>query len=117
MSFYITLNGTQIKTPTEFELSRFKLTEAGRVASGKMVMDVVARKRKFSLKYKIISGNDYNTLMAILDTNSAFYSMVYIENDVLKTATVYSGAVTGKKFRTETGAWYWKDLSFDLIEQ
>ena len=51
MAISLTLNGTPIKTPTSFNISRFKLSKAERVASGKMVMDIVARKRKFSLSY------------------------------------------------------------------
>jgi len=116
MAISLTLNGTPIKTPTSFNISRFKLSKAERVASGKMVMDIVARKRKFSLSYTVLSGADLKTILDILDTDTAFFAFTYTDEDgAAKSATVYPGAIAQDKFRSTP--WYWKNVKFDLIEQ
>ena len=110
------VNGVIIKSPHEFSIERYNLTKAGRVASGDMKMELIAKKRKFPFRYKVISGKDFQNILNQIDTEQVFFDLEYVENNVVKTARVYSGAITAKKFRTD-GGWYWKDLSFDLIEQ
>lgn len=112
----IKLNGTTIKKPKDFKISKFNLTKSGRVASGKMVMDLIAKKRKFEFSYEVLSGPDLDTILGIIDTDAMFFTIDYVENGVAKNATVYVGEIAAKKFRTD-GVWYWKDVSFNLIEQ
>jgi len=117
LAFQIKLNGIQIKSPKDFRISHYKLTKAGRVASGKMVMEVIAKKRKFELDYEVLKGKDLRTILDILNTDQSFFELEYIENDEVHTATVYVGEISYRRFRTDSGAWYWKDVAFDLIEQ
>ncbi len=116
MSMEITLNGTSIKQPNSFEVQKYKLTKAGRVASGKMTMEVIALKRKFLFQFEVLAGDDLKTILDILDTDTAFFTLGYKENGVVKSAVVYAGAISAQKFRTD-GKWYWKNVKFDLIEQ
>jgi hypothetical protein len=116
MPFAPTLNGTRIKEPTDLDVEKYKLTKAGRVASGKMTMDVIAKKRKFNFKYDVLSGTDLQTITDILFSDDSFYTLTYVENGVEHSAVVYVGAIKCKKFRTD-GKWYWKDVEFALIEQ
>ena len=116
MESYFAINSTQIKRPTEFEIERYKLTDSERAASGLMSMDHIARKRKFILTYDVISSVELKTILDILDTDSSFYTFQYQEGDELKSATVYTGAIPAKLART--GAiWYWRNVSFSLIER
>lgn len=114
----IKLNGTTIKKPKpgDFRISKFNLTKSGRVASGKMTMDLIAKKRKFEFNYEVLSGPDLDTILGIIDTDAMFFTIDYVENSVEKSATVYCGEITAKKYRTD-GVWYWKDITFNLIEQ
>ena len=112
----IKLNNVTIKKPKDFKISKFNLTKSGRVASGKMVMDLIAKKRKFEFSYEVLSGPELDTILAVIDTDTMFFTISYVENDVEKSATVYVGEISHKKFRTD-GVWYWKDVSFNLIEQ
>lgn len=110
------LNDTTIKKPKDFKISKFNLTKSGRVASGKMVMDLVAKKRKFEFSYEVLSGPELDTILSIIDTDAMFFTISYVENGTEKSATVYVGEISHKRFRTD-GVWYWKDVSFNLIEQ
>lgn len=113
-NFY--LDGKKIKTPTDFDFEHYKLSKSGRVASGRMVMDIVAKKRKFLFRYSVLSGPQLQAIMDILDSDKAFYELSYPWNGKRETAIVYPGAIKGKRFRTD-GIWYWTNVSFDLIEQ
>ena len=117
----VSINGlnfaqAKIRQPDDFGIEKYDLSKSGRLASGRMVMDIVAKKRKFTFAYKVISGREMDLLLSAIDTYTAFFPIVYIENGVEKSAIVYSGAKKAKKFRTD-GVWYWKDFTFDLIEQ
>lgn len=116
MPFNPRLNGTPIKEPSELQIQEFKLTKSGRVASGKMTMDIIAKKRKFFFTYNVLSGPELDAIMAIVQDGPAFFTLQYNQNGVEKSATVYAGAPKMTKFRTD-GKWYWKNVQFDLIEQ
>lgn len=112
----IKLNGVEIKTPDQFSISRFNLTKSGRTANGMMTMDLVAKKRKFNIGYTVISGKELNKILDIIDTDEMFFTIEYQESGVTKTATVYVGEIPTELFRTD-GVWYWKNVTFSLIEQ
>lgn len=110
------INGTIIKNPKAFKVERYKLTKSGRIASGLMTMDVIAKKRKFILTYEVISGADLKVIMDILDTTTSFYTFEYTEFDTTYTATVYPGALNYDRFRTNSGI-YFKNFELNLIEK
>ena len=112
----VKINGTTIKTPHSLDIEKYKLTKASRVASGKMHMDLIAKKRKFNFEYEVLKGSELDKIVDILDSSAIFFTLEYQENGVTKTATVYAGAIHASKFRTNSG-WYWKKVRFSLIEQ
>ena len=117
MAQVLKLNDVSIKQPTSFSIEKYNITKAARTLSGDMQMDLIAKKKKFLFSYDVISGTDLEQLLAIIDTDAMFFTLKYTENsDVVKTAIVYTGAITANKFRTD-GVWYWKDAKFNLIEK
>lgn len=117
MAMLLKLGGKTIKRPSGFDIEKYNLTKSGRVASGKMVMELIAKKRKFLFSYEVISGVSLETLLSVIDTDAMFFKLEYTENsDDVKEAMVYVGSIKAKNFRTD-GIWYWKNVTFDLIEQ
>jgi hypothetical protein len=118
MSMGIKLNNILIKQPAagNFTIQKYNLTKSGRVASGNMTMELIAKKRKFLFKYDVLSGTDLETIVSIIDTDNMFFTIDYVEDSIAKSAIVYVGAINQDKFRTD-GVWYWKNVTFDLIEQ
>lgn len=119
MAISLRLSGgawTLIKQPAKCSIERYNLTKPGRVTSGLMTMDLVAKKRKFLFEYPVISKVDFEAILDIIDTDEMFFELQYTENDVVKTATVYVGHIPSERFRTNMG-WYWKNVNFNLIEQ
>lgn len=112
----VKINGIAIKNPTSWDVEEYKLTKAGRVATGDMTMDVIAKKRKFNLSYEVLSGKDLEAIRNILYSDDSFYTLEYEDDNLLRSAIVYVGAITRSRFRTD-GVWYWRDVQFSLIEQ
>ena len=112
----ITISGVTIKTPSKVTIERYNLTKSGRVSSGLMTMDLVAKKVKLLLHYDSISGTERKKILDLIDSNVMFFPVTYIDNNVVKTAMCYNGDVSDKVFRT--GAeWYYEDVEYHLIEQ
>lgn len=110
------LDGNIIRNPDSFVAGWFKLSDAGRTADGTMNMDIIALKRTFAFSYDVMSGTELDTILELLYSFDAFFTLEYDFNGEMKTATVYVGAISARKFRTGS-LWYWKDISFQLIER
>lgn len=120
MGYGLKIKGVKIKEPKPngFSISHYNITKAGRVASGRMTMEFVAKKRKFFFEYEVISAADKRQIMNLIDGNDMFMNLEYIEDGIVKTAKVYVGEISGQGFRTgNLSGWYWKGFSFNLIEQ
>lgn len=112
------INGIPIKNPTSFRIERYKVSDLTRLASAKMVGDLVARKRKFLFGYEVLESYNLDLILkAVWDAPGMFFTLKYIENGVTKTATVYPGAIPTELHRGDGAVWVWKNVNFDLIEQ
>jgi hypothetical protein len=111
------IDGVAVKEPPAgLSIEKYNLTKSGRVATGKMTLEIIAKKKKFNFEYPIMSGADFDRISAIVDGTKGFFSFQYDENGNQKTAIVYGGAIKATKSRSISG-YYWKDISFALIEQ
>ena len=113
------INGVDIKNPSEFKIERYNVTNMERLADAKMVGDLIAKKRKFYFTYEAISGFDLDKILELIwETNELFFPLVYLENGISKTATVYVGSIPTELHRAgRTTNWVWRNVTFNLIEQ
>lgn len=113
------VNGTGIKNPSSFKIERYNVTNMERLADAKMVGDLIAKKHKFYFTYDAISSYELDAILeAIWETDDLFFPLVYTENGVQKTATVYVGSIPTDLHKAgKTTNWVWKGVSFNLIEQ
>jgi hypothetical protein len=116
INLVLKINGTQIKQPKSFDIERFNITKSGRLASGDMSMDIIAKKWKLLFSYDVLEGEALDTILSFIDTNNPFFTVEWEDNNNTKTATMYVGAIKKKTFR-EGNRWYWKDVNFDFIER
>ena len=114
----VTINGTQIKTPTELKVGVFRLSKSERLASGKMAMEIIAIKRRLDMTWAIISDTDLRQIMSILDAG-VFYTVAYPDpkNGESATITAYAGDINQSAWQRLAGTRYWKDVSLSLVEQ
>lgn len=115
--FYI--NGVQIKTPHGFDISRYNLTKSGRVGSGDMTMDLIAKKKKFGFTYDALDGPELKAILALIfDSPACFFELTYPdETGDAQTKTVYVGEIPSKHVRGRGKYTIWKDVTFSLIER
>ena len=113
------INGVAIRNPDLFTIERFNLTKAGRVASGDMKMELIAKKRKFLLRYTTLSGTELQQLLSLIDTTAVFFTFEYREDNIERRATCYAGMIPSDRFRggeVSSPEWHWRNINFDLIE-
>lgn len=116
------IDGVPIKNPSSLDIERYTLTKATRVASGDMVMNFVANKRKFVLAYEAIDAVELDKIIDLLwtsleTTKQCFHTLTYLENEKEKTAVVYSGAIPQRLHSAKSKLWVWKNVTINLIER
>lgn len=118
MGMDIRVNGVKIKQPKNPSLSHYNLTKAGRLANGKMTMELIAKKKKLFLDYDVLSGKDLEQIMSLIDGSNMFFNVTYNENGTVRGFTAYVGEINRKLHRGGgNNGWYWTDVSFNFIEQ
>lgn len=113
----LAINGTHIKRPTTpMTIAHYNITKSSRSAAGLMSMDLIAKKRKFLFSYASISGPELNTILSLIDSSAMFFHFSYVDNNVPKSAVVYTGDIQYTPYRTGS-IWIYKDAKFNLIER
>lgn len=114
----VSINGIQIKTPTELKVGVFRITKSERTASGKMVMEIIAIKRRLDLRWEIIADTDLRQIMDILESK-VFHTVTYPDPQKREnhTITAYVGDINQEVWQKLSGTRYWKNVSIALIEQ
>lgn len=113
---HLKINGVPIKNPTDLKRSTYNLTKSGRNADGRMSMDIIARKITLEITYAVLSEEDMDLITSLIDNGSAFFRVDHLYHNKYETFTAYAGAIGSTHFRHDLG-WYWKDVTFSLIEQ
>jgi len=109
--------GTQVKAPTELKVGRFDISKSDRVASGKMVMEIIATKRRVDVVWKYIKDSDLQTIINTITANKPFFTLEYPDAGGSKTMTCYSGDILTGLWHTKNGVRYWEEVTIPFIEQ
>lgn len=112
----VSIDGERLLKKLKIGIERYNLTKSGRVASGKMTMEIVAKKTKLLTSAEVMSGPELDQLIRLVYGDKSFFPVLFLENGRERTIMAYSGAVKYEEFRTD-GVWYWKNVTVDLIEQ
>jgi len=111
------INGITIKTPTELKVGVFRITKSERTASGRMIMEVIAVKRRLDMRWEIITDVELQKIMNTLESR-VFHTVTYPDPQKGENATItaYAGDINYDVWQ-KVGNRYWKDVSIALIEQ
>jgi len=113
------LGDTVIATPHDFKIIEQEIVREGRLASGKLVKDVVAVKKKFSCKYNVLTGAKLEEIMTEYDKHE-FLPFEYDDRGTTKTTLVSFSEVPRSllvKKAGEADKWLYVRVQFELIEQ
>lgn len=109
--------GITVKAPTELKVGRFDLSKSSRTASGKMVMDIIATKRRVDVVWKMLPDDELQEIIDTIATNKPFFTLEYPDAGGTKTMTCYSGDIVTSLWHTKNGIRYWEEVSIAFIEQ
>jgi len=109
--------GTTVATPAELKIGRFDISKSDRVASGKMVMEIIATKRRVDVVWKYIKDGELETILDTITANKPFFTLEYPDAGGSKTITCYSGDIMTGLWHTKNGVRYWEEVTIPFIEQ
>ncbi len=109
--------GVSVKAPTDLKIGRFDLTKSGRTASGKMVMELIATKKRVDITWKMLPDNELQKIIDTITANKPFFSLEYPDAGGTKSMTCYAGDVVTSLWHTKNGVRYWEEVSIGFIEQ
>lgn len=109
--------GVSVKAPSELKVGRFDLSKSGRTASGKMVMEIIATKRRVDVVWKMLPDNELKKILDVINANKPFFSLEYPDAGGSKTMTCYAGDIITSLWHTINGVRYWEEVSIPFIEQ
>ncbi len=111
--------GADIPAPTDYQVGIMDLDgETARTASGLMVRDRIAVKRKLELSWKYLTAVELSQILKAV--SPVFVNVTYDdpETNELQTGTFYAGDRTAGAIDYSSGKVQgWKDVKFNLIEQ
>ena len=109
--------GVSVKAPTDLKIGRFDLTKSSRTASGKMVMELIATKKRVDITWKMLPDNELQKIIDTITANKPFFSLEYPDAGGTKTMTCYAGDIVTSLWHTKNGIRYWEEVSIPFIEQ
>ena len=109
--------GITVKAPTALKVGRFDLSKSSRTASGKMVMDIIATKRRVDVIWKMLPDDELQKIIDTIAANKPFFSLEYPDAGGTKTMTCYAGDIVTSLWHTKNGVRFWEDVQISFIEQ
>jgi hypothetical protein len=109
--------GITIKAPTELKVGRFDLSKSGRTASGKMMMELIATKRRVDVVWKMLTDSELEKIIDTITANKPFFTLTYPDAGGTKSMTCYAGDIITSLWHTKNGVRYWEEVSIGFIEQ
>lgn len=113
----ITIAGVQVANPSEIKIGRFDLTKSERTASGKMMMEIIATKRRVDCTWKMIADSDLKLIIDTITAHKPFFSLSFPDAGGTATMTCYTGDINTSLWHTINGVRYWSEVTIAFIEQ
>lgn len=114
----ITIAGVKIsQQPAELKVGRFDITKSGRTASGDMVMDIIATKRRVDCTWRMMPDGDLKLLIDTIQANKPFFPLAYPDAGGTETMVCYAGDINTSLWHTINGVRYWQEVTVSFIER
>lgn len=112
----ITISGVALPTPSEFQVGVMDISKAERNATGKMIIERIAVKRKLFITYGYITASDAAKILKLVAPT--YYTVTYFDplENQMKSIQVYCGDRQLGMIDYQNGVPRYKDFGFNLIE-
>lgn len=113
----IKVNGVDITAPSAYEVTIQDLDgESNRNASGNMIRDRIAVKRKLNLEWPPLSQNEVSALLNAV--SSAFFTVTFPDPQLgMINKTMYVGDRTSPAYQYKNEEVKWSGLKMNFIEK
>lgn len=114
----ITVDGSAIPTPSDYQVGVMDLSKAERNAKGEIIIERIATKRKIEVSWKYLSQGDLANLLSKVSTN-IFFTVEYPDplTGALRTGTFYVGDRNTSMLDFKNGVPRWKEIKFNFVER
>lgn len=112
----LTVDGTAVPTPSTYDFSIQDISEATRVASGKIVIDRIDTKVKLTMSWNYITKEDLAEFLTLIEVVTFQVTYHDPRTDSFQTREFYVGDRKMGMFRYKDGVPVWKSVSFNFIE-
>lgn len=99
----------------KFNVSDIQISREDRTASARLVRDIIATKKEFSLRYSAIGGDDLTTYLDFYDLNDELVFRVYTSAIAFVDYTVLMDPMSRQRLLA-TGEGLWEGFSVVLRE-
>jgi len=113
----VRINGTEIPTPSSYSIGIMDISKAGRVASGLLMIERIATKRKIELSWFYLTKGQLSTLLILV--SPTFFDVEYLDpqTNEIQTGSFYCGDRTVDAFDYRNEEIRYKNIKFNLIER
>lgn len=98
-----------------FDEEDIEIAREGRTASGRLVRDITAVKKKFTLTYEIVTGTTLAQLKAIYLSGNTLQLKVEQQDTTIKEYKVVFRPFSRRR-HLAAGNWLWSDITLELEE-
>lgn len=109
---------TELPAPTELSVDDELIwsEETGRVASGKMVGDVIAEKKTLSITWGILTEKEVSVIAQNL--KGGFFPITFRDNGIFITIPAYRGSFSKEHLgELSDGIYYYRSAACEIIQQ
>jgi len=112
----ITIDGTLIKTPSDYSVGIMDLDNAKRNANGAMIIENIAKKTKLGMSWKYMTKAEISVVSTVIKGINRIITIEYIDIDgELNTGTFYSGDLTANLHGYRNSIAEFKDIKCNII--
>lgn len=113
----ISINGSPLPTPSDFQVGIQDISKAERNANGTMIIERIASKRKLEISYKYLTRTELSKVLNAV--SPVFFSVTFMDPQTngMRTGTFYSGDRNAGMLDFLNGIPRYKDVKFNLIER
>ena len=116
MAALVTVAGVTLPTPNEFQVGYMDISKAERNATGRMIIERIATKRKLFITYSYLSQSD--AALVLRTIAPTYYTVTYYDpqDGQMKSGSFYCGDRQLGFIDYQNGVPRYKDFNFNLIE-
>lgn len=113
------IDGVEMPAPSDYSVSSFDITEAGRNAKGDMQIDYIATKQKLEVSWVLLTNAQKESIVNAIKSPQHItmqVNFISVSGGLNASMTCYKGDITSGVLKINSDDTYWKDFKVNFIE-